>query len=188
MQPSDESLVDAAKAGDREAFTRLIRRWDARVLNLAYRLTGDPEDAQDLRQAAFFRAYSALSRFSGDALFSTWLYRIVVNLCRDRARSRQAHMRTIGLPSDQAAVADLPEPTCTGSERRDELRAVVAAAVSSLPDREREVVVLRHFQEQTFREIAEILETPVATVKSRTLTALQRLRAEFERLKLSCEP
>ncbi|MHC4949113.1 MAG: RNA polymerase sigma factor [Planctomycetota bacterium] len=167
----DGSVIDRARAGDDDAWERLVARWDGEVLNLAYRLTGDREEARDIRQKAFVRAYAGLDRFDGRSRFSTWLYRIVVNLCRDQLR------RSRRLPAARPGD-DAPRAAAAPSEQaaRAELAARVAAAVTDLPAGEREVLVLRHYHQLALVDVARVLGVPPTTARSRLARALERLR------------
>ncbi len=170
--------VKRAVAGDRAALERLLRRIDARVLHLAYRLLADAEDAHDVRQWVLFKVARSVGRFDGNAAFDTWLHRIVVNACRDRQRERAASERLL-----DRASRDLREPAsehAADSLARDELGRAVAAAVRALPEDEREVLVLRHYESLAFPRIAEILDAPETTLKSRFQRALTRLATALE--------
>jgi RNA polymerase sigma-70 factor (ECF subfamily) len=144
---------------------------------LAYRLTRDAHAADDIRQSAFLRAYERLGDFNGRAAFSTWLYRIAVNLCRDWQRSSQAQERVLQVarraPRESRAAARPPA-------EESEAARCVAQAVQALPAAFREVVVMRHYLELSFAEIAEIVEAPVSTVKSRMTRGLRLLRESLE--------
>ena len=180
MQPSDDEWIRRIRAGDERAFEGLVRRWSSEILGLAYRLTGDLEEARDIRQMALLKTYDALDSFNASARFSTWLYRIVVNLCRDRQRrtsvreradreaaERNGHIEKVG-PQRLAEAAD--------TARR------VAQAVAALPPGEREVVVLRHYHELSFPEIAAIQGAPVTTIRSRMSSGVGRLRTRLKDL------
>ena len=166
----DGELVRLFQAGDRGAFTQLARRWEADMLNLAYRLTGDLEDARDIRQAALLRAFLGLSRFQGDARFSTWLYRLTVNLCHDHNRARMRRRRLADSIRADAAAPD------HASAHPDDTSARVGAALGALPAEEREAIVLRHYHGLSFADIAEVVQSPVTTVRSRFARGLCRLR------------
>lgn len=174
MSEIDEARnVSRAAGGDQAAFERLIARWQDEALNLAYRLTGNLEDARDIRQAAFIRAYQGLADFDGRSRFSTWLLRIVVNLCRDHQRRQLSARRR-----QQTATAAI-ETDHQGPQRRaqqSELGILVAEAVGGLPPSEREVLVLRHYHGLACAEVARILGVPVTTARSRLARALDRLR------------
>jgi len=178
MKTTDRKLIDKFLNGDQEAFELIVERWERKTLNLAYRLTSDMEEALDIRQLAFIKVYTKLSSFNGRAELSTWLYRIVINLCRDRLRARKARdcaMRKIAIHPEAPIVE-------CASEQKETAR-IVAKAVASLPEAEREAVVLRHYHNRSFPEIAAIVGSNPSTVKSRMARGLKNLRAilkEFE--------
>jgi RNA polymerase sigma-70 factor (ECF subfamily) len=198
MDPADEELVLRARRGDSSAFETVVARWNEPILALASRLTGDLEEAQDLRQMALLKLYQGMQDFEGRSRFSTWIYRMVLNLCRDRARARASRLRAFaGLVNERlgrtSAVGGSPggngsavEPALeeTGFHAADgrEVAQLVAHAVLSLPAVEREVVVLRHYHDLSFPAIAEILGDPVTTVKSRMSRGLSMLRTRLAHL------
>jgi RNA polymerase sigma-70 factor (ECF subfamily) len=182
---TDAELIARHKRGDQAAFEQLVLRWDTRVLNLAYRLACDREEAREIRQIAFMRAYRGLAGFNGDARFSTWLNRVVVNIWRDRVRQQIKRRRDpeSGEPvPDRPETGALPCPSAVSEQR--EAGRIVAEAVAALPDAEREVVALRHYQGLTFAEIAEVVDAPVSTVKTRMSRALVRLRGWLKGVEL----
>lgn len=182
MGPSDEELVAAFQAGDSSAFDALVGRWDRKIQGAIYRVVGGGEDSRDLCQEVFLKAYRALGGFKREARFSSWLYQIALNACRDRLRRRRG--RT------QVSLDDLAdgarEPLQAGPsaldlvEARDLARAV-QAAMATLPDDQREVIALKEYQGLTFVEIAEALDVPVSTVKTRLYRGLGLLRQQLER-------
>lgn len=181
MDPSDEELVLRFQGGDGSAFEAMVTRWNEPILQLATRLTGDHEEAKDIRQMVLLKTYQGLARFEGRARFSTWIYRVVLNLCRDRKRGEAVRTRV------EAAVREkegdyLLEETGFHLARDRELAQIVARAVLELPAGEREVVVLRHYHALPFPTIAEILGAPVTTVKSRMSRGLFLLRARLAAL------
>jgi RNA polymerase sigma-70 factor (ECF subfamily) len=180
MEPSERTLIDRFKRGDREAFGQIVRHWDHRVLNLAYRLTGDLEEALDIRQMTFLRALKGLPSFNGEARISTWLYRIVVNLSRDRTRAHRVREAALRVIQIRPQVEKVPPPD-REPERR-ELARRVADAVAGLSRKEREVVVLKHYHGRSYSEIATILRTPASTVKSRMERGLRNLRVRLKNL------
>lgn len=179
MEPSDDELIRRFRRGERRAFEELIARWDRRVLGLAYRLTRSVEEARDVRQVAFLRAYQSIATFNGHARFSTWIHQVVLNLCRDRARAGDARERALARTAARAddSVGVVPSPMDVAE--RLEAADAVADAIAALPLVEREVLVLRHYQGLQFPEIAEVLGAPVSTVKSRMGQALARLRVSL---------
>jgi RNA polymerase sigma-70 factor, ECF subfamily len=174
---SDEltRLVAAAKAGDRSAFDEVVRATYAGAYTLAYRLTGNEEDAKDVVQEAYLRAYKGLKRFRGDAAFSTWLYRITANCAATQLTSRARH-RHDDL-DDEAAVADTrPEIDPEAGADAAALRQRLNVALAGLPPRLRAVVVLRDVYDLPHEAIAEELGISEAAAKVRLHRARQRLR------------
>lgn len=172
---TENDLLEQARRGDRAALERLVRQLDARVLNLAHRLLGEREAAQDVRQQAFLRLLSSLDGFAGRAALETWIHRVVVNLCRDRARARAALVRRerASLLADFSRGAGALPPEQEVMKKETGRR--VLEALGALPESEREVVVLRHYHDLPFARIAEILDLPPSTVKTRMARGLERL-------------
>ncbi len=181
MHPSDEDLVQRFQSGDEAAFVDIVARFDPAVLELAWRMTGDRDSGEDVRQVAWIQIHRGLRRFEGRARLSTWIHRIVLNLCHDRRR-RHASRDQAEERFRSRRPADLPPTTPDEIHERRDLAQRVAHAVIALPPREREVVVLRHYHELPFPAIAEILEAPVTTVKSRMAKGLELLRARLAQL------
>ncbi len=166
----EREAIEASRRGEREAFDRLVLRYQRDVYRLCYRFVSNHEDANDLAQEVFLRAWRAIPRFRGESSFSTWLYRIAVNACLNfRSHRRPA---TQELPD---AVAD-PVP---GAEARlesdDEVRRV-RAAIARLPEKQRATLILKVYHELTHQEVAEILGSSVGTVKANLFHALANLR------------
>ena len=179
MSRTDEELVASSLAGDPSAFDLLVLRWDRKIQGAIYRLMGSEEEARDLCQEAFLKAYRGLGGFKGEAKFSSWLYQIALNLCRDRMRRRRGRVMV---------SLDALEADAQGQILRDEgastqdlveahdMQQRVRAAVMALPDDQREVIVLKEYEGLTFQEIAEVLGLPVSTVKTRLYRGLDRMR------------
>jgi RNA polymerase sigma-70 factor (ECF subfamily) len=182
MVPSDEELVERFQSGDLSAFDVLVRRWERKVQGAIYRLVGPGEDVRDLSQETLLKAYRGLGTFKKEARFSSWLYQIALNTCRDRMRR--------GRGKSYVSFDELSETGEAGSERgpsaldlieaRD-LSRRVAAAVATLPEEQREVVVLKEYQGLTFLEIADALDVPLSTVKTRLYRGLGQLRQQLVR-------
>ena len=168
-------LVDAAKSGDRDAFDELVRTTYADTYTLAYRLTGDEEDARDVTQDAYLRAYRALKRFRGDAQFSTWMYRITAN-CAATTVGKRTKARHDELTED-AGLPDLrPEADPEAMADAELLRDRVNDALADLPPRLRAVVVLRDVYDMPHEAIAEELGITEAAAKVRLHRARRKLR------------
>ncbi len=178
MAPSDEELVEAFQAGDVSAFDDLLVRWDRKIQGAIYRLMGSEDEARDLCQETFLKAYRALRFFKREARFSSWLYQIALNVCRDRMR-RKKGKSLVSLDDLEEQGALLPGPVGPSALElvvASDLARAVAAAVAELPDEQREVIVLKEYQGLTFVEIAEVLSLPTSTVKTRLYRGLGQLR------------
>lgn len=172
-------MVEAARRGDRDAFNELVRSTYRDIYALAYRLTGNPDDAGDVVQDAYVRAYRAIRRFRGDSSFSTWMYRITSN-CAATHLSRRWRQRTEEL-SDDAPIADLrseQDPTLLAEAAM--LRQHVDRAIRALPERLRQVVVLRDRHDLSHSEIADELGITTSAAKVRLHRARQKLRAVMQ--------
>lgn len=176
--PGDAELVAAAQTGDADAFGQLVTRHQDRAYNLAWRLIGNREDAAEAVQEAFMNAWRGMRRFRGGSGFYTWLYRIVVNVVRSRQRFEAVRPNeysfdrpTAREPENdpqnplQRFAADCPDPAESAS--RSERCRILQEAIANLDERHRTLIVLRDIQGHDYGEIAEILNCPRGTVKSR---------------------
>ena len=181
--PSDEELVAATRDGDRGAFDQLVHRWNRPIHGAVFRVLGSHEDAREVSQEAFLKAYRAIGGFQQRARFSSWLYQIALNLCRDRLRRKRGrHMVSLDEMGEDEGARLLPSaPSLHREVETLDLSRRVARAVAELPPEQREVIVLKEYQELTFAEIAEVLGTPVSTVKTRLYRGLTQLRRRLER-------
>ena len=182
---SDEELVARATAGDLESFNQLVRRWERPIFALAYRTLGREEDARDVVQDAFLRAYRGLPRFKGEAKFSSWLYRITLNLCRDWIR-RERRAPIVPTPAgvDPNTFADEQVSPTTSVEElvgRRQMSEAVAQAMAELPEDQRTAILMKEYHGLTFQEIADTLQCPLSTVKTRLYQGLSVLRRRLER-------
>jgi RNA polymerase sigma-70 factor (ECF subfamily) len=181
MAPSDEELVEAFQLGDRSAFDVLVRRWDRKIQGAIYRIMGSDEEARDLCQEAFLKALRGLGTFKKEARFSSWLYQIALNVCRDRLRRRRGRTLVSLDELDENPAGLAKGPTALELVESRSLAQVVAQAMETLPAEQREVVVLKEYQGLTFPEIAAVLDVPVSTVKTRLYRGLDLLRHRLER-------
>ena len=177
----DNSLIEACRAGRTEAFGVLVQRYQDRLYPTMLRLTGDAEDALDLLQDAFLRAFEKLDRFHGDSAFYTWVYRIAVNLALSGRRRRRVIARSRGgTPCDPAELADdLDQTDPTRPLERRERDDLIQEALDSLAPDHRAVVVMKEFDGLRYEEIAAILAIPVGTVRSRLHRARLDLREKL---------
>src|SRR6202789_2910712 len=182
----DCSLVRDAQAGNQAAFAQLVHTYDSAVLRLALRLTGSESDAQDIHQEAFLRVYKKLDGFRFECSFSTWIYRIVTNVCLDHLRRNRVRKRNdaIEVHDDDvlnqlsdARPGNNPEQQLLGRE----LSAQILRALKRLTPRERMIFDLKHFHGLTLRNVSEILNTSESTVKVTFFRATRKLRFHISR-------
>lgn len=176
----DAAVIQAVLDGDVNAYEALVKEYEKNVYNLALRMTGNSEDAADMAQEAFIKAYNSLTAFRGDSKFSVWLYRIVSNVCLDFLRSR-SRKQTVSLSTEnddgeevELDIADethSPEQLLDRSLTRDAVRRGLAA----LPPDHREILLLREIQGLSYEEIADVLGLEAGTVKSRIFRARKKL-------------
>jgi RNA polymerase sigma-70 factor (ECF subfamily) len=176
----DRALVERCRRGDLAAFEPLVEKYRQRVWRLAYRYLGDRDEARDVAQEAFVKAWQALPSFRGQSAFYTWLFRIAVNVATDRARQRAARGRAFGaervseeewerLMADPGAAPD-------AAAARAEQRARIRRALGTLPEHHRTIIMLSDLEGLSYREIADVLDIPMGTVMSRLHHARRRLR------------
>ena len=181
----ERELIDRALEGDREAYGRLVERYSAVVIKTLYYLIGDRDEAEDLAQEVFIRAFRGIGSFKGTASFRTWLYRIVHNVGASHFAYRKAKKRSARLVSiDSMEHADIAAGAECGPADRlmsGELREAIEEAVQALPADMREFVVLRDIEERPYEEICEIVGAPLGTVKSRIHRARLLLRDRLKR-------
>ena len=182
MMSTDEELVARSIGGDADSFNQLILRWERPIYALAYRTIGREEDARDVCQETFLRAFRALPGFRGQAKFSSWLYRIALNLCRDWIR-RERRTGFVQPPEnvdlmDLVAAAEPSESIEDLVARKDQMRAV-ERAMTLLPEDQRTAIVLKEYHGLTFQEIADLIGCPLSTVKTRLYQGLSVLRREL---------
>ena len=186
-------LVQQAQSGDREAFEQLVYRHDRDILRLAFHMLGNREEAQDVFQDTFLKAYRSLARFRSDSSFYTWIYRIATNVALDRLRKRQTLREEISYEADTAAHPDRPTLKDTleeksyysNPERRlygREVGAKIQEALKTLSEKERLVFELRHYQGLRLRMIGEIMGSTEETAKNYLFRATQKLRAYLSRI------
>ena len=188
MALSDWELVQRVRTGDREAFRALVERYQRKIAGLALGMVHNRDDALDIVQEAFTKAYQNLERFKGDAAFYTWVYRIAYNLCVDHQR-REAKQAEVSLDGDDRG-SKLP-PALQDGPRRDqpferardaEIARRVRAAIGDLTPEHRAVILLRELEGLSYAEISQVLECPKGTVMSRLHYARRQLQARLRGL------
>jgi RNA polymerase sigma-70 factor (ECF subfamily) len=189
MEPSDGTYVARARTGDSDAFRVLVERHSRSIFRLAYRMTGNEQDAEDVVQESLLRAYKQLGKFDDRASFGTWLYRISTNCSLDlvRARKRRGeHLTPATDANGEAEDASLALPASGPTPERAALSGEVAhhigAAMNELSSTERTAFVLRHFEGMRIEEVARVLECQPGAAKHSVFRAVQKLRRALEPL------
>jgi len=175
-QASDQKLVERVQKGDNGAFDLLVLKYQHKIVNLVMRYVRDPELAQDITQEAFIKAYRALPRFRGDSAFYTWLYRIAVNTAKNHLAAQRRRPMDIELdlqdPEQYELHAKLKETdTPEGITLSNELMEIIERAIAALPEDLQTAIILRELEGMSYEEIAQTMECPVGTVRSRIFRA-----------------
>jgi RNA polymerase sigma-70 factor (ECF subfamily) len=187
----DLEFVTLCQRGDVDAFRPLVEKHQKKMLNIAYRMMGDYEAACEVVQDAFFNAYKAIRKFRGEARFSTWLCRIVINLSKNRIKQMKTRLEREGVSLDapiETEDGQVPhdppaqEPSALEEMERKEIQTAVQVCISALDDDYREVLVLRDIQGLSYDEIGEILKIPDGTVKSRLFRARDALKEGLKKV------
>jgi RNA polymerase sigma-70 factor (ECF subfamily) len=180
------TLIRRAQEGDRSAFDALVGLYDQNVLRLALQVVGSPEEARDLYQEAFLKVYRSLRHFRLEARFSTWLYRVVMNVCLDHLRRQNTRKEVAVPPADdgepeyfQTVPDDRPTLNPERATHSKEIARRIQAALNRLNPRERMVFELKHYQGLKLRVIGEMCKTSEQTVKNCLFRATQKLRTEL---------
>ena len=179
---TDAVLARRVRSGDADAFGLLVERHKRRAYAQAFAIVGSREDALDLSQEAFVRAYRARHTLDPERPFQAWLAQILRRLCFNFLRDAKAHARVVQPQPDEWLIDAAADPAAdpAAAAEREEARHRVAAAIDRLPAHEREVLVLKEFEDLKYREIAELLGVPIGTVMSRLYAARKRLADALE--------
>jgi len=187
MELDDDQIIARILAGETDAFNHLVRRWERPIYALSLRMLGHDEDARDVCQETFLAAFRNLRKFRGDSKFSSWLYRIALNACHSRLRKQGvATEHSIDHQDDDGYRYDIADPAAehlVDRLHRDERASMVRKALQALPVEMRQVIIMKEYEELTFAEIAEILQVPISTIKSRLYTGLQQMRIRLEKVR-----
>jgi RNA polymerase sigma-70 factor (ECF subfamily) len=170
--PTDEEIVADVLTGDEDRFREIVTRYQGRVVNYLYRLLRNLDEAHDLAQDVFLRIYRALDRFDSNYRFSTWLFRVAQNAAIDRIRKRRLRMVSLHRPESEDAGP-------YGDLRNRERGEAISQAIDELADEYRELIVLRHFGELSYEEIAQLKEMPLGTVKNKLFRGRQMLKGRL---------
>ncbi len=186
MEASDLALVARVRTGDHDAYGALVERHSRTVFRLAYRLTGHEQDAEDVVQDAFLRAFRQIAQFESRSSFATWLYRIAVNCSHDLLRKRPRGQARAAAPDEDDEVDALPDTTATSNPERAlmsrEIGSRVRAGLEALSDLERAAFVLRHFEGLSIDEIGRTLGLGTSAAKHSIFRAVKKMRRTVEPL------
>lgn len=184
---AEATLIARAQAQDDTAFDQIVRLYADRIYNYVRRMVGNPQDAEDITQEVFLRAYQGLSQFDGRASFSTWLFRIATNLCIDHKRRQSRRVQTIPYHHDETdeeegdwEFPDTAQPSALEQLLTKELQEVVEQAIDALSPKLKTVLLLYDVEGLSYEQIAEALGIPMGTVKSRLFAAREQIRKQVE--------
>lgn len=176
---SEKKIIEKVLGGDANAFEELVLKYEKTVYNLALRMVGDRDDASDMTQEAFIKAYGSLSSFRGDSKFSVWIYRITTNVCLDflRSKSRKQQVSLTVSDDDEDAQLDIPDPSSDPEQQLMQKMSMqsVEEGLKTLPDKQRQILVMRELGGMSYAEIGKALSLEEGTVKSRIFRARKRL-------------
>ena len=172
----DQALVERVQQGDKQAFDVLVLKYQNKIIQLIYRYVHDPDEARDVAQEAFIKAYKAIDRFRGDSAFYTWIYRIAINTAKNHlvASSRRPPKGDIDAQDAEQYEGAMGLKEYATPERlllKDEIQAAIATAIDELPDDLRTAIILRELEGLSYEEIAQTMECPIGTVRSRIFRA-----------------
>ena len=186
---TDESLVMAFQDGDKKAFDKLVLRYKDKVFHMCLRFLTDHEEADDSAQEVFVKVYLSLKRFRGEATFSTWLYRITVNTCKNKLKSLRYRFKSITVPLGDAHeseernstidIADDSASPMSCLETREK-EMLIQQAINTLPIAQKTVIVLRHIEGLSYEQIAEVTGFNLGTVKSKLARARLHLKEQLK--------
>lgn len=184
LELTDSQLIERTLGGEADAFNLLVHRWERHIYGLTLRMLGRDDEAKDATQETFLSAYRNLGKFRGEAKFSSWIYRIALNICNTKLRGRTKNV--LSIEEQQEAVGfEVPAETddLAGGIQKEQVARHVRRALQGLPADMRQVIVMKEYEGLKFSEIADILGIPVSTVKTRMYTGLSELRKRLDHLR-----
>lgn len=187
MAVTDGELIKRFNNGNKQAFEELIQRYQHKVYNTTFRMLGNHDDALDMAQESFIRVFKSLDKFKGKSSFSTWLFSITTNICRDELRKRKRNLETVSISTNKRITEQFTEET---NEKQSpekisisrELSITIQKKVDQLPSEQKIVFVLREFQGLSYKEISDVLDISMGTVKSRLSRARRVLRQDLNKI------
>lgn len=184
---NDQILVERVQAGDKQAFDLLVIKYQSRIVNVISRYVRDPVESMDLAQEAFIKAYRALPNFRGESAFYTWLYRIAINTAKNYLVAQSRRPPSGDIEATEAEQFEGPsalKETATPESMmlRDEIQKVIFSAIEALPDDLRTAITLRELEDMSYEEIAEAMDCPIGTVRSRIFRAREAIDTKLKPL------
>ena len=180
---SESELIKKLKKGDRDAFNELVSQYQNKIINIAYSMLSDYEDALDASQEVFIKIYKSINTFNGNSSLSTWIYRVAANICKDHLRKRQRTAKTVSISGDdeENEFHEIPDKGYTPEETAEhsDLQIQIRKAINSLSDDYKTVLTLCDIENISYEKAAEILKCPVGTIKSRLNRARLALRKKI---------
>lgn len=181
----NKTLIRKAIEGDERAYKKLLENYRGAIFNLLYKMVRNREETEDLVQEAFIKAFNALSTFNEEYAFSTWLYKIAVNNCIDHIRKKKLKTYSIDKPvpsKDGELGREFPDTSMSPDKEilSEEKSNIIENAIEDLPENYKTVIVMRHKEERSYEEIAEILNIPLGTVKARIFRAREMLKKKLK--------
>ena len=184
LELSDIQIIERTLGGETDAFNLLVRRWERQIYGLSLRMLGRDEEAKDATQETFLSAYRNLSKFRGEAKFSSWIYRIALNICNTRLRSRAKFTLSLDEQREMSGFELAADTDDLGSGiQQEQITRHVRRALQGLPSEMRQVIIMKEYEGLKFSEIAEVLGIPISTVKTRMYTGLSELRKRLSHLR-----
>lgn len=184
LELSDTQIIERTLGGEPDAFNLLVRRWERQIYGLTLRMLGRDEEAKDATQETFISAYRNLSKFRGEAKFSSWIYRIALNICNTKLRGRTKQTISIDEQREESGFEIAADTEELGSRlQQEQVARHVRRALQGLPAEMRQVIIMKEYEGLKFSEIADILGIPLSTVKTRMYTGLAELRKRLEHLR-----
>ncbi len=185
VKSSNSELIKQAIDGDEKAYKKLLENYRAAIYNLLYRMVRNKEETEDLVQEAFMKAFSALPSFNEEYAFSTWLYKIAINNCIDHMRKKKLKTYSINKPvqsNDGELRREFPDSSMSPDRQilTEERSKLIDEAIQGLPENYKIAIILRHTEEKSYEEIAEILSIPLGTVKARIFRAREMLKKNLK--------
>ncbi len=180
MKSIDSELIEKAKSGDEKALEELLSKYKIAVYNLVYRMVRDKQEAEDLTQETFIKTFKSLPSFNAEYAFSTWIFKIATNNCIDFFRKRKLKTYSIDKPiqyKTSEIQQEHPDPDLNAEKSilAKERSKLIQNAIDVLPDKYQQAIVLRHREERSYEDIAEMLDLPLGTVKARIFRAREML-------------